>query len=194
MPRTGDEPFMFEGESIGADLLGFWRWAYSDLVSNATRGILAEYIVGLALDCVDGRARAEWDACDLRTPGGDSVEVKSAAYVQTWRQRELSKIRFSIIPTNGWDAASNTVSAERRRQADVYVFCLLAHTHKPTVCPLNLDQWEFYILSTKRLNNLVGDQKTITLASLLKLSPSKAPFAELRRCIQLAAKEPENAR
>jgi hypothetical protein len=47
------------------------------------------------------------------------------------------------------------------------------------VCPLKLDQWEFYVLSTNRLNNLVGEQKTITLASLLKLSPLKASFAEL---------------
>jgi hypothetical protein len=190
---TGDEPFMHQDKSIEANLLGFWRWAYSDLVSNATRGVLAEYIVGLALSCVDGCARVEWDTCDLRTPQGDSVEVKSAAYVQTWHQRELSKISFDITPTNGWDAATNTVSAERKRQANVYVFCLLKHMNKATVCPLNLDQWDFYVLSTNRLNNLVGEQKTITLASLLKLSPSKASFAELRDCVEVAAEEPANA-
>jgi len=194
VPKTGDEPFVYQGQSIGVDVLGFWRWAYSDLVSNATRGVLAEYIVGLALGCVDGCARAEWDARDLRTSQGDSVEVKSAAYVQTWPQRQLAKIRFSITPTTGWDAASNTVSAERKRQADVYVFCLLKHMDKSTACPLNLDQWEFYILSTNRLNNLVGEQKTITLASLLELSPSTASFGELRDYIEAAAKEPSNAK
>lgn len=192
-PGTGDEPFMHQDKNIGADLFGFWRWAYSDLVSNATRGVLAEYIVGLALRCVDGCARAEWDACDLRTPQGNSVEVKSAAYVQTWHQRALSKISFDITPTNGWEAATNTVSAERKRQADVYVFCLLKHMDKATVSPLNLDQWEFYVLSTNRLNNLLGKQKTITLARLLKLSPSKASFAELSDCVEVAAKEPANA-
>jgi hypothetical protein len=116
-PGVGDEPFMHQDKRIGADLFGFWRWAYSDLVSNATRGVLAEYIVGLALRCVDGCARVEWDTYDLRTPQGNSVEVESAAYVQTWHQRELSKISFDITPTNGWDAATNTVSAERKRQA-----------------------------------------------------------------------------
>jgi hypothetical protein len=191
-PGAGNEPFMYQDKSIGADLAGFWRWAYSDLVSNATRGVLAEYIVGLALRCVDGCARVEWDSCDLRTPEGNSVEVKSAAYVQTWHQRELSKISFDITPTNGWDAATNTVSAERKRQADVYVFCLLKHMDKATVSPLNLDQWEFYVLSTNRLNNLLGEQKTITLVSLLKLLPSKASFAELRDCVEVAAKEPAN--
>jgi hypothetical protein len=188
-PGTGDEPFMHQDKSIGADLFGFWRWAYSDLVSNATRGVLAEYIVGLALRCVEDGARVEWDKCDLRTPQGDSVEVKSAAYVQTWHQRALSNISFDITPTHG-DAAVATVSAERKRQADVYVFCLLKHTDKATVRPLNLDQWEFYVLSTNRLNNLVGEQQSITLASLLKLSPSQATFADLRDCVEVAAKEP----
>jgi hypothetical protein len=192
-PRIGDEPFTYQDKSIGADLLGFWRWAYSDLVSNATRGVLAEYIVGLALRCVDGGTRAEWDAADLRTPQGDSVEVKSAAYVQTWKQRQLSKITFNITPTNGWDAATNTISTERKRQTDVYVFCLVKHLDKATVCPLNLDQWEFYVLSTNRLNNSVCEQKKITLAHLLRLSPSKTSFAELRDCVEVAAKEPANA-
>jgi hypothetical protein len=62
------------------------------------------------------------------------------------------------------------------------------------LCPLDLDQWEFYVLSTNRLNNLVGEQKTITLTSLLKLSPSKASFADLRDCVEVAAKEPPNAK
>jgi hypothetical protein len=167
-PGTGDEPFMHQDKSIAVDLFGFWRWAYSDLVSNATRGVLAEYIVGLALRCVDGGSRVEWDTCDLRTPQGNLVEVKSAAYVQTWHQRELSKISFDITPTNGWDAATNTVSTERKRQANVYVFCLLKHIDKVTVCPLNLDQWDFYVLSTNRLNNLVGKQESITLVAVMK--------------------------
>jgi phosphodiesterase/alkaline phosphatase D-like protein len=68
------------------------------------------------------------------------------------------------------ERASNTVSAKRKRQADVYVFCLLSHKAKATVCPLNLDQWEFYVLSTNQLNNLVGEQKTITLDSLRELN------------------------
>jgi hypothetical protein len=72
-PGTGDEPFIHQDKSIGVNLFGFWRWAYSDLVSNATRGVLAEYIVGLALRCVDGCARVEWDMFDLRTPQGNSV-------------------------------------------------------------------------------------------------------------------------
>jgi hypothetical protein len=110
---------------------------------------------------VDSCARVEWDTCDLRTPQGDSVEVESAAYVQTWHQRELSKISFDITPTNEWNAATNTVSAERKRQANVYVFCLLKHMDKATVRPLNLDQWDFYVLSTNRLNNWLANRRRL---------------------------------
>ena len=46
-------------KDIEPGLLGYWRWAYPDLVSNATCGILVKYIVGMALRCVDGRARTE---------------------------------------------------------------------------------------------------------------------------------------
>lgn len=53
-PKTGDEPFTDGGRPIGASLRGFWSWACLDLVSNAMRGVLAEYVVGLALGCVDG--------------------------------------------------------------------------------------------------------------------------------------------
>jgi hypothetical protein len=114
--------------------------------------------------------------------------------LQTWHQRELSRISFDITPTDGWDAATNTVSAERKRQANVYVFCLLKHIDKATVSPLNLDQWDFYVLSTNRLNDLVGKQQSITLASLLTLGPSRASFAELRDCVEVAAaEEPANA-
>ena len=38
----------FKGETIGT-VLDFWKWAYSDLLDNAQRGILAEYLVANAL-------------------------------------------------------------------------------------------------------------------------------------------------
>ncbi len=64
--KTGDESFRHKGQPLDQTLLGFWRWSASDLVSNATRGILAEYIVANALGIVEG-VRAEWDAFDLLT-------------------------------------------------------------------------------------------------------------------------------
>lgn len=186
-PKTGDEPFTLRGRPVeGAHLRGFWSWACSDLLGNAMRGVLAEYVVGLALGCVDGGTRLEWDAADLRTRQGLRVEVKSSAYLQSWQQSRLSTISFDIRPTAGWDAATNTYATERERQADVYVFCVFTPTDKTRADPLDLDRWDFYVMSTDQLDTAVGDQKTITLGSLRRHGPVKCSFADLPACVEAA--------
>ena len=66
-------------------MLGFSQWAYSDVSSNASRGILAEYIVASALG-IAAATRREWDAYDLETQDGVKLEIKSASYLQSWAQ------------------------------------------------------------------------------------------------------------
>ena len=44
--KNGSEEFV--GSSEGHSLLNYWQWAYSDLVGNTERGVLAEFIVALA--------------------------------------------------------------------------------------------------------------------------------------------------
>lgn len=56
------------------------------------------------------------------------------------------------------------------------MFCVLAHKDKGTVNPLDLSQWDFYVLDTKVLNDKVPKQKTITLSSLLKLNPNQIKY------------------
>lgn len=107
------------------DPTDFWQWAYSDFLSNALRGVLAEYIVAQAVGCTH-RPRTEWDAYDLKTDSGLKIEVKSSAYLQTWAQRQHSPIRFDIGLKRGWDAASNLYATEAIRSADVYVFSVFA--------------------------------------------------------------------
>lgn len=176
--KSGDEQFHANGQPLGFDVLSFWRWGASDLVGNTLRGVLAEYLVACDLGVTDG-TRLEWNAYDLLTPLGLKVEVKSAAYIQTWSQVKLSAVRFDIRTTNGWDATTNQSSTDRKRQADVYVFALLNHKDKATVDPLNVDQWEFYILPTATLNAHLPHQKQISLGTLLRLNPMKARFGEI---------------
>ena len=175
--KTGKEPFVFNGEELPVNVLSFWRWSTSELLGNALRGILAEFIVASAIDALDS-PREEWDAYDLISKDGLKIEVKSSAYLQSWEQNKLSNISFGIQPTVLWDA-DNKRSKEARRQADVYVFCVLAHKDQVTVNPLNLSQWEFYVLDTKVLNDNIPLQKTITLSSLLKLNPVRVSYSEL---------------
>lgn len=177
--KTGAEHFHADGQVLPFDVLRFWQWSSSDLVGNTMRGMLAEYLVACALGVADG-IRVEWDAYDLVTEQGIKVEVKSAAYLQSWYQKQLSGISFDIRPTTGWDASANTTSAIRRRQADVYVFALLHHQHKATLDPLNVEQWEFYILPALTLDNKMLNQKRMSLNTLRRLSPLKAQFGEIR--------------
>ena len=53
-PMKGVERFLQAGRDTPFDLAGFWKWSASDLLSNAQRGILAEYIVACDLGVADG--------------------------------------------------------------------------------------------------------------------------------------------
>lgn len=95
---TGQEMLMTpDGEAVSR-LIDFWSWAYSDLIGNAERGALAEYIVACALD-IQHTERISWDKYDLITKDGITIEVKTSGYLQTWEQASFSKLVFGIQPT-----------------------------------------------------------------------------------------------
>lgn len=183
---TGAEHFSANGCSLDHSIKDFWSWYASDLVSNAMRGVLAEYIVALALGLENGK-RTEWDAYDLETPDGLKIEVKSAAYIQAWQQKEYSQISFDIAPKKFYDYETNTYGEELKRHADVYVFCLLKHQDSATLDPVNLDQWTFLVLPTLALDKNKPSQKTIGLNPLKKLYPFETNFPGLRIAIRRAA-------
>ncbi len=186
--RSGVEPFCEGGNPLGFDLLGFWQWSASDIVSNATRGIVAEYLVANAIGVADG-TRVEWASYDLLDPRGFAIEVKSAAYLQTWHQDRLSVILFNCPKTLAWDAATNRQSLETRRQAQVYVFALLSHQDQSTLNPLDVSQWEFYVVPTATLDRRERSQHSITLPSLRALHGAPVGYFDLKRAIGDAAEE-----
>ncbi|MDX3114963.1 hypothetical protein [Streptomyces scabiei] len=184
--RKSSEPIQAGGETVGR-LGDFWSWAYSDLANNTMRGVLAEYLVAVALGAAIG-TRTEWDTVDIRTPEKRRVEVKSAAYLQSWAQPRPSKIEFGIAPASGWDAQTGVTSAEVMRRSDVYVFCLLHHQDKQTLDPLDLDQWTFYVLPTRVLDERCPTQRSIRLSSLVeRLSPLRTDFAGLPKAVAACA-------
>ncbi|GAB7497490.1 hypothetical protein Bwad002_18410 [Bilophila wadsworthia] len=147
-------------------LQDFWAWAFSDLVSNTERGKLAEYIVATAMGCDEGTSPT-WGSFDLLSPEGIKIEVKTSAYIQSWEQKNFSRIEFSIAESLYWDGVA--YAKEKKRQADVYVFCVLKHKEQDTINPLDLEQWDFYPVSTAILNETVKGQKTICLARVAEL-------------------------
>ena len=148
-------------ESGRIDKGGFFDWAYGDLLSNATRGVLAEYIVHTALGCELGR-RIEWASYDLLTSKGLRIEVKSAAYAQTWKQKRPSVISYSIRKARFWDQQSNVVGNTLARNADVYVFCLLGTPEQEAPEPLELLNWRFLVLSSVEIETSFGEQKSVS--------------------------------
>jgi len=184
-PKTGDEPLHLNGQPFPVNLLTFWKWSVSDLVSNVTRGRLAEFIVATALGIDVSGVRNEWDAFDLVTPTGLKLEVKSAAYVQSWYQARLTKILWRTPRTRTWNPATNRQSDQPCRQADVYVLALLHHQDKLSIDPLNLAQWCFYVLPTRFLDTRIRSQHSITLKSLKALGEA-VPYSELAAAVEQA--------
>jgi hypothetical protein len=64
-----------------ANVESFSSWAMSEMCSNVTRSMLAEYLVALAVGGAQ-RLRVEWDAYDVLSPEGFRIEVKASAYLQ----------------------------------------------------------------------------------------------------------------
>jgi hypothetical protein len=183
--KAGSERVTSEGTDLGFDLLGFWQWSSSDLVSNATRGVLAEYIVARALGIDTGGVRDEWAAHDLTTSSGVKIEVKSAAFMQSWAQKKPSSITFRVAATHAWNPETAVVSTKAKLQADIYVFALFHHKDKATIDPLNVSQWCFYVLPSCALN--ACSQKSITLKSLDKLHGRGVAYSELPGAVAGAA-------
>ena len=159
---TCDDAIIGNTETCVGD---FWSWAYSDILSNRNRSIFAEFIVGSALGVVD-TVRIEWDSVDLHY-NQKRIEVKSAAYVQSWEQAKLSTISYDIGKKTPWYAESNTWGDESTRSADCYVFCLYTETDIKRANVLNLDDWVFYVLSTKTINREFKDQKSVVLSRIM---------------------------
>ena len=176
--RTGAESFI----GVDSTLQEYWSWAHSDIASNAERGKLAEYLVARAVKA-PAPCRIEWDAVDVISEEGIKIEVKSSAYLQTWKQDKLSAIHFDIAPKNAWDSETNLFSEKKCRSADIYVFCLFTCKEAAIANPMDVSQWEFYVLNTKVLDSRIPEQKTIGLNSLKALGAAQIDYHNLHSLI-----------
>ena len=155
---------------VAADILDYWSWAYSDIVGNTNRGALAEFIVARAIGS-EPAVRNDWAAYDLETPSGIKVEVKSSAYLQSWHQTAVSAPSFSIRKAKEWSPETNEFGEERLRHSDLYVFCLLAYKgDKRLLDPLDLSQWEFYVVKTSEIDRMFGERTSISINQVKSLS------------------------
>jgi hypothetical protein len=176
---SGSESFYSDRGSIGS-VSDFWAWNGSDLLSNVTRGRIAEYLIAKALGIATDFVRNEWDAWDLQHPNGLKIEVKSAAHLQSWRQLKLSPVSFSIRKAQLWSSESGASRDEPKRHADLYIFALLHHQDKSSVNPLDLSQWSFWMVPTSILDKYERSQTSITLRSLERVAGNRLAFHDLQ--------------
>ncbi|MCM1559683.1 MAG: hypothetical protein NC123_09065 [Butyrivibrio sp.] len=184
---TGNEEFTLHGVSAGISVKDYWSWAYSELIDNTQRGVMAEFLVYSSLNTEyppRTQMRENWLPFDVTSPSGRRIEVKSAAYIQAWTPENIfAQIRFDIGKKLAWDNVTATSATVAKRNCDLYVFCLFTARTKD-VSLLNLDYWDFYVLPTSVLNEKVPEQKGISLSSLLKLGPVKTDYAGLGAVIE----------
>lgn len=182
---TGNEEFTLYDLGACMTVRDFWSWAFSDLLNNTQRGVMAEFLVYSALRSehpdFPTQIRKDWLPFDMISPSGRRIEVRSAAYLQSWTTDFFSQIQYDIAPKLAWDGKN--YAAEAKWNCDLFVFCLYtALTRDRSI--LDLDLWEFYVLPTSVLNSKIPKQKTIALSSLLKLEPIKTDHSGLGTLIE----------
>jgi hypothetical protein len=150
-------------------LLEFWQWAFSDLKQNNVRGVFSEWLVARILGMKLDRCRQSWDAYDLITPSGMTLEVKSAAYLQSWHDESCkpSSIVFSGLKGQTWSLNSG-YSGSQTYNADIYVFCLQTCQDPLVWDAFNLEQWRFASLERECMEGL--NLKSLSLKRLMSLS------------------------
>jgi len=161
----------------------FWRWAYSDVLSNGNRSIFAEFIVGNALGCLD-KPRSEWDPVDLKYRGF-GIEVKASADCQSWHQTKPSRICFSVKKATFWDRDTSKYEGGPTRSAHCYIFCHFSEQNKEKANVLNVPAWDFYVMPVEAVNRAFKDQKSVSL-SAVRRNAVHCKFTGLREAVDAA--------
>ena len=176
---VGDECFTLNGEATQMTMLDFWRWHFSEIYDMQSK--MAEYIVAKALGLKEAQNVGDWTLYDILYRG-KRIEIKETSFYHAWQTDEEPKSQqrsFGI--TKAYDKYQDSTS-EFRRQNDIYVFCLNTGETKADSYPLELENWEFYVVPTTVINTICKDGKSISLSRVRKLS-SKVKYTDIKATI-----------
>ena len=189
MCYEGSERFSLNGNEINLSICDFWRWAYSDFSDNVYRSVHGDFLVASSIGTSSAslcRGKSVYRHFDIISKEGYRIEIKTAAYVQSFDGNYPDHISFRIAPIKGTETGPYySSSVPRKRHSDLHVFCLykgltVNDSH------LNIDLWEFFVLPTKVLDEKRTTKKTISLSSLLHLSPIKCDYNGISEAINKA--------
>jgi hypothetical protein len=178
----GHEPFI----GLDASVADFWRFALADLRTNTVRGLVAEFLVARAVGSTAGRI--EWDPFDVLSPSGVRIEVKSAAYLQSWEQKTLSRIAFSGLRARRLDPVANDYVGEPDYNADVYVFSVQTADDHASYDVLDTTQWTFDVVPRAAVAST--ECKSLGLRTVRSLSGGSVAYEDLAAAIAAATPIP----
>lgn len=190
---TGTEIFLHSHNTNPVTIMDYWRYAFSNLNSNVTRGTLAEFLVETALDNDIG-VRNPWGDYDIPTKEGIKIEVKCGSYLQDWDQNDLSKVVFGRLKAKElyWSEAVKPFAQINKEntgyKADIYIFALLSHQDPTILNPLDLEQWSFYILTRSKVSEITHNGKSLSLAKLDKFGVVPVRYNQIKSCVQELSK------
>ncbi|MDE0046939.1 MAG: hypothetical protein OXU19_13940 [bacterium] len=162
----------------------FRRWVLSDWKSPTTRALLAEYYVRIATG-TDSEGADDFNYVDIVLEDGSTIEVKATALLQPARNNKLerSSAKFAIGKKSwAWDDRSwdwLPSPDAPKRWADCYVLCLENMDDPTRYDPLDLAQWEFFVIPTFTIDEVFGDQKSVTVGRLKQEGFCSVGFVDL---------------
>ena len=162
---NGNEVFKQNGIELGFNVMDYWRFQFSNLVDNL--GYVAEFLIAQALSNDEPDNCNGWTVYDVGYRG-KRIEVKATSYWQSWKASHIisEQRNFSIRKTY-LDYQNN--KSDKARQNDIYIFCLDKGRDEKSSNPMNLENWVFYVVPTKVINEMFGDQKVLSLMRLEKI-------------------------
>ena len=180
--------FVDECESLGLTMLDFWKYQFSNIYDM--QEYIAEFIVGKSLGIDEPTNRDGWTLWDIEY-SGKYIEIKETSYYHSWQDKyaggRISNQRtFSIQPAY---SDYKNPNSELKRQSDIYVFCLNTGTNAEESNPLEMANWEFYVVPTDVINEYCNPtQKSISLGKVRKLAPP-TKYKDLKDVIDSFCKE-----
>ena len=187
---NGNEVFKQNGIELGFSVMDYWRFQFSNLVDNL--GYVAEFLIAQALSKDEPDNCNGWTVYDVGYRG-KRIEVKTTSYWQSWKASHIisEQRNFSIRKTY-LDYQNN--KSDKARQNDIYIFCLDTGRDEKSSNPMNLENWVFYVVPTKVINEIFGDQKVLSLKKLKELKPynKELTWNNIKKVVDEIINDPNN--
>jgi hypothetical protein len=177
---TGNEKFIFDDKELDFGILDFWKYKYSNVWNM--QEYIAEFLIEKSLRLEKSQNTDSWTLYDINYRN-KRIEIKETSYYHPWNENsKISKQRVFGITMANSSYENSSEENKFERQNDLYIFCLNIGETKEESNPMNIKNWEFYIVPTKIINNVCGNNKTINLGKVKNIA-KQVDYFEIKNYI-----------